>query len=93
MELAKAVEDLGNPYVFKHSSPSADAFKHRRSRMERPKRGRLKTSSSPARYEKAGRMTTGFRLLRPCVRKWCLQCSEDLEAIMLGWMRAPKMYF
>ena len=99
-QLKKAIENVGTrmglkvaPYVFRHSGPSADALEHRRCLTEIQKRGRWRTAGSLARYEKAGKVAAGFRLLRPCVRRWCLQCSENLEEIMLDRMPAPKMFF
>ena len=72
------------PYVLRHSGPSWDRLKNRRTQEQIMKRGRWKSLLSVARYEKAGRVTQKYHEYPKALRDHFERCAGDVESVFLG---------
>ena len=72
------------PYQLRHSGPSWDRLHSRRSQMSVMKRGRWKSLSSLARYEKGGMVTKQFEKLPLKLKTHLKLCAAEIENVVLG---------
>ena len=94
-KLKEAIQAVGVmdlvPYQMRHSGPSIDRVKGRRSLDECRKRGRWQSWRSLVRYEKAARLGHAWNMLSATVRSRLLVCERSLEALLLKLPSAPVM--
>ena len=72
------------PYQCRHSGASIDRANKHRCMMEVKKRGRWRSDSSIARYEKAGRLAQVQSDMQPHVLDFCRVADKHLEELVLG---------
>ena len=88
-QAAQALKLSVTPYQWRHSGPSIDRAKDRRSLLEVQKRGRWKSFKSVARYEKSARLGANFAQLGTSLQRHCQDTESLLEDVMLGRRLAP----
>ena len=79
------------PYQLRHSGPSWDRMRQRRSLLAIQKRGRWKSFSSVQRCEKSGRMMQKFSQYPLQLRRFAQECLENLQKVILGEMLPAKI--
>lgn len=95
-QLAKRVQEAAAvlqvkfvPYQVRHSGPSWDRLRQRRSLLEIQKRGHWRTFSSVQRYEKSTRSMSQYHELRPELRSHLEALAARLPHIMMHGERLP----
>ena len=78
-------------YVLRHTGPSDDRLRKRRSLDEVQKRGHWVSRSSVMRYEKAATVLAVTKNLDPRIVDHLANCERNLEMIMLGRRSPPKL--
>jgi hypothetical protein len=98
LELCRAVKKASQklqvsfvPYQLRHSGPSWDRLRERRTLAEIMKRGLRQSHKSVARYEQAARSGSECLKIPPALREWMERCTTMLEKFILEGVSVPPI--
>ena len=82
-------EYTSSPYMLRHSGPSWDRLKGRRTLAEIQKRGLWASHRSVSRYEQAARIASEYQKIQQAMRLWMEDVTRKLEQYVLEGETVP----